>query len=118
MAAWLEAGELEIQAKRTKEAARAFEMTQHHKAATSLQQVLAVVGLGKLAEQQGKPEEAQGFYESLQDEFTDIREYNLARVLLAQGDREAARQHLQTVIGQVPASPLARSARALQDYLQ
>lgn len=116
--AWLAVAEQEFQANRPDKAMQAFRTAQQHEAASSLQQVLAVVGQAKLAEQQGNVAEAQGYYESLQDGYADLREYNLARLALQQGDREAARQHLQAVTGQVPTSALARPARALLDYAQ
>ncbi len=57
----------------------------------------ALEGLGLAAEAQGKPEDAAKRYEELKAADKDFAEYHLARLKLAQGDREGAKTLLKGV---------------------
>jgi predicted negative regulator of RcsB-dependent stress response len=98
-AAWMNLARLAWEQKQWDQAAAAFQHAIDLRKTSSVLRTEALLGLGKLREQQGKPAEAKALYGQIDDKFQDARELALGRLALAAGDAKEARAHFQQAVG-------------------
>ena len=115
--AWMEIAGLAWDQQQWEAAGQAFQQVLDHRKTPAVLRTEALLGLGQLREQQGKPAEAKALFGQIGDSFQDARQLELGRIALAAGDTKQAREYFL----QASATPANNSvtilARQALDYL-
>jgi predicted negative regulator of RcsB-dependent stress response len=83
-----------------------------------VQRAVVLLGLGKLKEAQGKPQEAAAFFDQIADKrFEDLKAYAGGTADLAAGKADAARKQFQLAATSQPPTVVSGWAKDALDYL-
>jgi predicted negative regulator of RcsB-dependent stress response len=117
-AAWIYLARFAADAKTYDKAEAAYQKALAQGGIDPILRVVALVGLGKLRESQGKPEQAQAFYDQIGDKnFEHLKAYVSGSAALAAGKPEQARKQFQAAASGQPPSAVTLWARDALDYL-
>ncbi|MFI5399792.1 MAG: tetratricopeptide repeat protein [SAR324 cluster bacterium] len=115
--AWMALARLAWDQRQWEAAGQAFQQVLDHRKTPAVLRTEALLGLGQLKEQEGKPAEAKALYEQIGDSFQDARQLELGRAALAAGNTQQAREYfLQASAGAANSSVTIQARQAL-DYL-
>ncbi len=96
----------------------AYQQALAHPRLEPVQRTVVLLGLGKLREAQGKPQEAQAFFVQIAGaHFEDAKAYAIGTADLAAGKTESARKQFQTAAAGQPANSVTAWAKDALDYL-
>ena len=100
------------------QAEAAYKKALAHPRLEPVQRAIVLLGLGKVREAQGKPGEAQAFFDQIADKhFDDLKAYANGTADLAAGKAESARKQFQAAATGQPPSALTGWAKDALDYL-
>ena len=116
-AAWMVLARLAWEQQQWEPAAQAFQQVLDHRKTPPVLRTEALLALGKLKEQQGKPAEAKALYEQIGDTFQEVKNLALGRVALAAGDNKQAREYFLQATASPSTTGVVRQAKEALDYL-
>ncbi len=100
------------------QAEAAYQKALAHPRLEPVQRAVVLLGLGKVREAQGKPQEAQAFFDQIADKhFGDLKAYAIGTADLAAGKSETARKQFQAAATAQPATAVTGWAKDALDYL-